>query len=131
LFFSTAHQPGCRAVIYRYTNQVVYFGINFILFFLPYFETFSNKIRIIIKNKNVAQIPTAEDLLKDKTQFGTHGDMYPREQVAKKMIEFAKLHVKEALKAALEDAPYGSSTDTVSYEDMKVILDSYPDSNIK
>jgi len=48
------------------------------------------------------------------------------------MIEFAKIHVKAALEAALEDAPYGSSTDTVSYKDMKdAILNSYNYDNIK
>lgn len=48
------------------------------------------------------------------------------------MVEFAKIHVEAALKAALEDAPYGSSTDTVSYRDMKYsILNAYPLNNIK
>ena len=48
------------------------------------------------------------------------------------MVEFAKMHVKAALKAALEDAPCGSSTDTVSYEDMEdAILKAYPETNIK
>ena len=48
------------------------------------------------------------------------------------MIEFAKLHVTEALKQALEDSPTGSSTDIPSYEDMKdAILNAYPLENIK
>ena len=42
------------------------------------------------------------------------------------MIEFAKLHVQAALQAALEEVPYGSSTDTVSYEDVSGILTCYP-----
>jgi len=55
-----------------------------------------------------------------------------KEAVYKIMIEFAKIHVKAALEAALEDAPYGSSTDTVSYKDMKdAILNSYNYDNIK
>ena len=45
------------------------------------------------------KIPTTEELLKDKTQFGTYGNMYKREDVSKKMIEFAKLHVEAALEA--------------------------------
>ena len=46
--------------------------------------------------------------------------------------EFAKLHVKEALKVALEDAPTGSSTDIPSYEEMEdAILNAYPLENIK
>lgn len=48
------------------------------------------------------------------------------------MIEFAKMHVKKALEAALEDSPHGSSTDIPTYEDMKfAILDAYPESLIK
>jgi hypothetical protein len=47
-------------------------------------------------------------------------------------IEFAKYHVKQALKAALEDAPTGSSTDIPSYEERKdAILNSYPLENIR
>jgi hypothetical protein len=48
------------------------------------------------------------------------------------LIEFAKMHVKKALEAALEDSPHGSSTDIPTYEDMKfAILGAYPDSLIK
>ena len=48
------------------------------------------------------------------------------------MIEFAKLHVEAALKAAFEDAPCGSSTDIVTCEELhKAIMDSYPLENIK
>lgn len=51
--------------------------------------------------------------------------------VKRAMIEFAKIHVQAALKAALEEVPYGSSTDTVSYEDVKGILTCYSLTNIK
>ena len=47
----------------------------------------------------MSKIPTTDELLKDKTQFGTYGNMYKREDVSKKMIEFAKLHVEAALEA--------------------------------
>lgn len=48
------------------------------------------------------------------------------------MIEFAKLHVKAAIKECIESAPSGSSTDTVSYEDVVYALkDCYPLKNIK
>lgn len=48
------------------------------------------------------------------------------------MIEFAKLHVKAAIKACIEEAPSGSSTDTVSYEDVvEALKDCYPLENIK
>ncbi len=76
----------------------------------------------------MAKIPTAQEL--GNTLYQPIG-MSCNEFAIKLAIEFAKLHVKAALEAALEDAPYGSSTDTVTYEDMKVILDSYPETNIK
>ena len=54
------------------------------------------------------------------------------ELIERSMIEFAKLHVEAALKAALEDFPCGSSTDTVSHEDAAdAILNAYPLNNIK
>ena len=54
------------------------------------------------------------------------------ENIYHAMREFAKYHVEEALKQALEDSPTGSSTDIPSYEDMKdAILNSYPLENIK
>ena len=54
------------------------------------------------------------------------------ENIYHAMREFAKYHVEEALKQALEDSPTGSSTDIPSYEDVKdAILNSYPLENIK
>ena len=50
----------------------------------------------------MSKIPTTEELLKDKTQFGTYGNMYKREDVSKKMIEFAKLHVDASKKEFLK-----------------------------
>ena len=49
------------------------------------------------------------------------------------LIEFAKMHVQEALKQALENIPcLGSSTDIASYEEVeKAILNCYPLENIK
>lgn len=48
------------------------------------------------------------------------------------MREFAKLHVKAAIQECIESAPSGSSTDTVSYEDVvEALTDCYPESNIK
>ena len=48
------------------------------------------------------------------------------------MIEFAKLHVQEVLKQALESIPcLGSSTDIASYEEVEeAVLNSYPLENI-
>ncbi len=65
------------------------------------------------KNK----IPTAREFY----------DLYPSDDTVIMMIEFAKLHVTEALKLALEDSPTGSITDIPSYEDMEdAILNAYP-----
>lgn len=73
------------------------------------------------------QLPTAEEFFNNKGIFGSM-----EERLSQYAIEFAKLHVQAALESALEDAPYGSSTDTVSYKDMKdAILNAYPLDNIK
>lgn len=75
----------------------------------------------------MSKIPTAEDFCNEKLGFEEYGTDVPYF-----MIEFAKLHVKAAIKACIEDAPSGSSTDTVSYEDVAVALkDCYPLTNIK
>jgi hypothetical protein len=78
--------------------------------------------------------PTAEEYIKTNlTDFWEGGKaQYTGEDVAKAMIEFAKLHVEAAIKACIEDAPSGSSTDTVSQEDVvEALKDSYPLENIK
>ena len=60
------------------------------------------------------------------------GEPLHQDVVIEAMIEFAKLHVEQALKLALEEAPTGSSTDIPRYEDMKdAILNAYPLENIK
>lgn len=49
------------------------------------------------------------------------------------MIEFAKLHVQEALKEALDSIPcLGSSTDIATYEEVeKAVLNAYSLTKIK
>ena len=76
---------------------------------------------------------TAEDFLVKKNyplsyEFGGLGMYYVREA----MIEFAKMHVQESLKQALESIPcLGSSTDIASYEEVEeAVLNSYPLENI-
>lgn len=67
-------------------------------------------------------IPTAEEWLKHFEE-----NAYPGTPISECMIDFAKLHVEAALKAAFEDAPCGSSSDTVSCEDMhEAIFGAYP-----
>jgi len=73
--------------------------------------------------------PTVEEFLKGEN---LPTDILSGDDISYAMIEFAKLHVQAALEAALEDSPYGSSTDIPSYEDMKeAILNAYPLINIK
>jgi hypothetical protein len=73
------------------------------------------------------KIPTAEEFYKQTTGcIINHGD------VKTAMIEFAKLHVQRAIEECIESAPSGSSTDTVSYEDVvKALKDCYPLNLIK
>ena len=77
---------------------------------------------------------TAEDILKkhfvEECKAGMFLTPEDETKVYAAMIEFAKLHVEAALKAALEEVPYGGS-DPVHYEDVVGILDCYPLTNIK
>jgi hypothetical protein len=76
------------------------------------------------------KVPTAEDILSKK--FNELRSSFTLKDVEECMIEFAKLHVEAAIKACIEDAPSGSSTDTVSQEDVvEALKDSYPLENIK
>lgn len=55
-----------------------------------------------------------------------------KQLLASKMIEFAKLHVQAAIKECIDSAPSGSSTDTVSYEDIvEALKDCYQLNKIK
>jgi len=79
-------------------------------------------------------IPTAEEFLKNfNEKKGNIDKLYYDSYVKKSMIEFAKLHVKEALKEALESIPcLGSSTDIATYEEVEeAVLNAYPLENIK
>lgn len=82
-------------------------------------------LKLIIMNN----IPTAEELMQSK-----NGDDYTHwEEIHDMMIEFAKLHVKAALKEASENVPgFGSSTDIPDWKEVeKELLNSYPLDNIK
>ena len=75
-------------------------------------------------------IPTAEELFYSK--FKKEGGLISNEDLIEYAIDFAKLHVEAAIKMCIEEAPSGSSTDTVSYEDVvEALKDSYPLTNIK
>ena len=69
-------------------------------------------------------IPTAEEFV---NQYDWENSTLDIPSVLR---EFAKLHVAAALKAALEEVPYGGS-DPIHYEDVVGILKCYPLDNIK
>ena len=69
---------------------------------------------------------TAEEFLRNSSV--TSSDRYDFLSKQELMIEFAKMHVQEALKQALENIPcLGSSTDIPSIEEVeKAVLNAYP-----
>lgn len=84
------------------------------------------------------KIPTAEDLIRKQFVPGEFDELMGymnnsiEPPIVKAMKEFAKLHVKAALEAALESIPcLGSSTDIATYEEVeKEVLNSYPENLI-
>lgn len=78
------------------------------------------------------KILTAEEQLKKYYREGSGAGEEEYRDLEECLIEFAKLHVKAAIKMCIEEAPSGSSTDTVSYEDVvEALTDCYPLTNIK
>lgn len=77
----------------------------------------------------MSKIPTAEEFLRSKQFMRSEFECEANYEL---MVEFAKLHVQAAINTCIEEAPSGSSTDTVSYEDVaKALKDCYPLDNIK
>ena len=81
-------------------------------------------------------IPTAEEILnntfelhKYRMAFSPYGDS--EEAVFEAMIEFAKLHVEQALKEASEKATTDGYGDGYAGIDEESILTAYPLENIK
>ena len=68
--------------------------------------------------------------MKTAAEFFDEGNF---NNVTDMLIEFAKMHVQEALKEALDSIPcLGSSTDIASYEEVEEdVLNAYPLENIK
>ena len=69
---------------------------------------------------------TATEFIKNK--FPNHDGVFVLKNIEELMIEFAKMHVQEALNQALESIPcLGSSTDIPSIEEVeKAVLNAYP-----
>lgn len=81
-------------------------------------------------------IPTAEEFIINrevKQGFLLTNNTEELNDIVKSHIEFAKLHVKVALKQASENIPgFGSSTDIPDWEEVeKEVLNAYPLENIK
>jgi hypothetical protein len=77
----------------------------------------------------MAQIPTAKEFVLNENDGYLAGDYSPNE-VYYLMIEFAKLHVEQALKEAVKNLPYDDKMNQ-SLLDQRAILNSYPPENIK
>lgn len=81
------------------------------------------------------KVPTAEDIIEEHYRMDKDEDgnkIFYLWSVKYAMIEFAQLHVKAAIRECIESAPSGSSTDTVSYEDVvDALKDCYPETLIK
>ena len=87
-----------------------------------------------LKRNKMEKIPTAEEIM--QKNLDPHDCLRPSKcygMTLDAMIEFAKLHVEEALKEALESIPcLGSSTDIATYEEVEeAVLNAYPLENIK
>lgn len=81
---------------------------------------------MITAEKFIRQLFNIPNYIGDISQYCTSGDIYYA------MREFAKMHVKETIKECIESSPSGSSTDTVSHEDVvEALRDCYPETNIK
>lgn len=99
-------------------------------------EIVQEAMRIVSKDvippkyvRDMNEIPIAEELSKKYTRLRSTVALKDLSDFA---IEFAKLHVEAAIKECIECAPSGSSTDTVSYEDVvEALTDCYPLNNIK
>jgi len=77
---------------------------------------------------NKINTPTADEFI--QSRFSSVP--YEIDDITQLMVDFAKMHVKAALLAALDNSPHGSSTDIPTYEEMSdAILNSYPEDLIQ
>ena len=89
-----------------------------------------DKMKNLLKEDNNIgnNIPTAEEIL-DKNAMSVYEDVTGK-YILNAMIEFAKLHVEAALKAASETEVLYLRNGN-AYTDEKAIINSYPIDNIK
>lgn len=96
-----------------------------------------NKLKILYDAIRPAEEPTIENPTKEDVvsmlNFAVHYMEDGLDGVLDAMKEYAELHIKLALVAALESIPcLGSSSDIASYEEVEyAVLNSYPESNIE
>ena len=96
-------------------------------------KKFTDKINESVEGNN---LPTADEFF-DSANIGISSNteyMYCKKDVVKKAIEFAKMHVEAALKAASDNVDYttdGQEHITDVWIDEDSILKSYPLDNIK
>jgi hypothetical protein len=89
-------------------------------------KRFTDKIN---ESVDVNKLPTANEWLET---FGADADdMFYRYSVEEAMIEFAKLHVEAALKAATHVLDVNADADWIEYPTDERILNAYPLTNIK
>ena len=83
--------------------------------------------------KNLNNMITAKLILTGKETYDPEYPIVSKYDALEAMIEFAKLHVIEALKEVLENIPcLGSSSDIATYEEIEnAVLNAYPLENIK
>jgi hypothetical protein len=74
------------------------------------------------------KIPTATEFIRNK--FPKHNGVFVLRNIEEFMIEFAKFHVKAALKAAYDNIEYTTENSSVPYVVGDSILKSYPLTNI-
>jgi hypothetical protein len=74
------------------------------------------------------KIPTAKAFYQNYIEENNHD---PNLDIEEMLIEFAKLHVEAALKAAYENIEYTEVDSSVPYVVEDSILKSYPLTNIK
>jgi len=83
---------------------------------------------MVLNLKKMSKIPIVKEFLKGRPW---KSGMNLQERIHESMIEFAKLHVKEALKEASEKAEWKGYTLAAVEICNYSILDAYPLENIK
>jgi len=80
----------------------------------------------------MSNIQTAEDFFTDNKIIPFHTDSFHMKEIHKIMVDFAKIHVKEALEKAKKEYMFNEQNESDNPAFLAdVILNSYPLTNIK